>query len=251
MSSFRLGTALPALAALAAHSLAPAMTPHASAQEPPTRSWQLALWAQTGYQHPTGRFARNSPSEAPSRSLLDVLAEFSGSQVFAGGVEVLLPADYFTFRVGWETTAGAEATGFIGLCEVVEGRLCRDEVAPLTMRGVLFEARSSRTGPQRRLAPVLGLGFGLRWYHFSIPDCAGNSGDAKDICDAITDLYRNSQSHLVLRLGAGLRAHLGGRLLAELGASAGTGRYTGGARKSEGLWYHDLRINLSVGAVLF
>ena len=246
MRSFRFSTAFAALAL----SLAPGITPHASAQEPLARPWRLALWAQTGYQHPTGRFAKNSPSDIPQFGLIDALAEFGGSQMHGGGVEVTLPAEGVNFRLGWETTTGAEATGYLGICKVIDGSLCREEVAPMSMRGLLVEARSSAAGPQRRFAPVIGLGFGLRWYDFSVPGCAGTSGDAKRVCEAITDLYRDSKPNLVLRLGAGMRGHLSG-LLAEVGASVGVGRYKGGAGRSSGLWYQDVRINLSVGAVLF
>lgn len=244
MTTFRCSIAL---AALAAQSLAPAVT---SAQEPSTRSWQLALWTQAGYQYPMGRFAKNSPYEIPELGLLDAIAEFGRSQTLGGGVELVLPEEGFALRVGWETTKGAEATGTIAICSVLDGNLCRDEVAPTRMRSVMFEARSSYAGPDRRFAPVLVLGAGLRWYGFSVPDCTGRPSTEKLVCDAITDLYRESKPNLIMRLGGGVRGHLD-RLLTEFTVSAGTGRYTGGAGTSEGLWYHDLRANLSVGVALF
>ena len=249
MTFFRSGIAL---AALAAVSPAPATTPGVSAQmtPPTTRSWQLALWTQAGYQHSTGRFATNSPYDIPELGLLDAIAEFSGAQTLGGGVELALPARDFSFRLGWETTSGGEATGHIGICDVVDAPVCREEVAPTNMRSVVLEARSSRAGPQRRFAPVLALGFGLRWYEFSIPDCTGPSLTGQLVCEAITDLYRDAKPNAILRIGGGIRGHLG-RLLAELAASASTGRYTGGAGNSEGQWYHDLRASLSVGVVVF
>jgi len=237
---------------LGALHVAPGMSPHASAQEPPTGSWRLVLWAHTGYQYPGGRFASNSPSGTGTGPLgiLDAFAEFGGSQMHGGGVELAPPATDISFRAGWETTVGAKATGSLGICALVGGAVCQEEVAPLAMRGVVLEARTSRADSQRRLASVIGLGIGLRWFGFSVPDCTGKSDDALLICDAITDLYREPRSHFVLRLSVGLQAHLTGPLLAELGGSAGTGRYRGGARESNGLWYHDLRINVSVGVAL-
>ena len=243
-----------ALAALAALSFTPASTLDASAQESPTRSWELALWMQAGYQHPMGRFASNSPSDLPELELLDAVAEFSGSQMLGGGVELALPDMGFNFRVGAEATTGAEATGYISICELVAGNVCREEVAPASMQGISFEVRSSRAGPRRRFAPVLALGLGLRWYDFSVPECTAGSGDegrlTKLICDTITDLYRETKPNLLLRIGAGIRGHLA-PLLVELAGTAGTGRYTGGAAKSEGRWHHELRANLSIGMIVF
>ncbi len=241
-----------ALAALAAGSLAPVTTPGASAQATtPTRSWQLALWTQAGYQHSMGRFATNSPYDIPELGLLDAIAEFSGARKLGGGVELALPASDFSFRLGWETTSGGEAMGHISICEIVDANLCREEVAPTRMRSVTFDARSSRAGPQRRIAPVLALGLGLRWYEFSVPDCNGLSQTGKLVCEAITDIYRDAKPNVILRMGGGFRAHLGRRLLAELAAGASTGRYTGGAGNSEGQWYHEVHANLSVGVVVF
>lgn len=239
-----------ALAAFATLAFAPGLRQGASAQGAPTSSWHLGLWAHTGYQHPSGRFATNRPTEVRELQLLEAIGRFGASRVIGGGVELAPPARDFNLRVGWETTTGAEATGSIAICDVAEGTLCQEEIAPLDMRGLLLEGRSIRGGPEKRFAPVVLLGFAARWYAFSVPDCAGKSGDPKLVCDAITDIYRESKTHLVLRMGLGMRAHLGG-LWAELGSSAGTGRYSGGAGQTEGQWYQEVRINLSVGATLF
>lgn len=248
MNAFRSSIALAAFSALA---FAPGTGDGAAAQEAPaTRSWRLGLWVQTGYQHSSGRFATNTPSSLPEFRLLDAIAEFRGSQVFGGGVELDLPHSSFNVRAGWETTVGAEAAGSILVCDLAIGDLCREVVAPLKMRGALVEGRSTRGGPGRRFAPVLGLGLGARWYQFSVPDCSAKSGDPRLVCDAITDIYRDPKAHLVLRIGLGLRAHLRG-LRAEAGGSAGIGRFNGGAGRTEGKWYQDFRINLSVGAVVF
>lgn len=240
-----------ALAAFATLALAPGMRQGASAQEAPkTSSWHLGLWAHTGYQHPSGRFATNKPTEVRELELLEAIARFGASRLIGGGVELAPPAQDFSLRVGWETTTGAEATGSIAICDIADGALCEKEVAPLDMRGLLVEGRSIRGGPEKRLATVVLLGFGARWYAFSVPDCSGKTGNLKLVCDAITDIYRDPKTHLVLRLGLGMRAHLGG-LWAELGSTVGTGRYSGGVGQTEGLWYQEVRINLSVGATLF
>ena len=247
MRPLRYGIALTAFATLA---LAPGIRQGASAQEAPARSWHLGLWAHAGYQHPSGRFATNEPPEARELELLQARATFGASRLIGGGVELIPPARDFNLRVGWETTTGAEATGSIAICDLVEGTLCEKQVAPLAMRGLLVEGRSIRGDPRARFAPLILLGFGARWYDFSVPECAGKSGDHKLVCDAITDIYRESKSHLVLRLGLGLRVRLG-NLWTELGGSAGTGRYSGGAGQTEGQWYQEVRVNLSVGATLF
>lgn len=248
MNSFR--SSIIALAVFSALSFAPGMGRGMAAQDAPARSWRLGLWVQTGYQRPSGRFATHTPSNSPELGLLDAVAEFGGSRVFGGGAELDLPDSRFNVRVGWETTVGAEAVGSLLVCDIAEGDLCLEVAAPLNMRGLLVEGRSTDAGPERRFAPVLGLGLGARWYEFSVPDCSAKSGDPRLVCDAITDIYRDSKAHLVLRLGLGLRAHLRG-LRAELGGSAGIGRFSGGAGRTEGNWYQDLRINLSVGAVVF
>lgn len=249
MNTFR--SSIIALAAFSALSFAPGMGQGMAAQETPARSWRLGLWMQTGYQRPSGRFATNTPSDRPALGLLNAVAEFGGSRIFGSGVELDLPDSRFNVRAGWETTAGAKVVGSLLLCDIADGDLCREvAAAPVNMRGLLVEGRSTRAGPGRRFAPVLSLGLGARWYEFSVPDCSGRSGEPRLVCDAITDIYRDPKAHLVLRLGLGLRAHLRG-LRAELGGSAGTGRFSGGAGRTEGNWYQDLRINLSVGAVVF
>ena len=253
MRSIRFPAALGVLGVLGAHSFAPATTPGAWAQEPPSsRSWQLALWAHTGYLHPIGPFARSSPPDQPGRTPIDSNAEFGASQILGTGLEIGLPGtENFTFRAEWERTTGAQAKGSLIICDILDGSLCRPEVAPATISGILVEARSSRADPRGRFTPILGIGFGLRWYEFSVPDCDGRSGDGKLVCGAITDLYRDPRRHFVLRLGAGIRKNLG-RLLTELWASAGTGLYAGGTDpKITGLWYHDVRFNVAVGTPIF
>ncbi len=247
MRPLRYGMALTALTTLA---LAPGMRQGASAQEGPARSWHLGLWAHAGYQHPSGRFATNVPPEISELELLEAKATFGASRLIGGGVELIPPARDLNLRVGWETTAGAEATGTIAICDLVGGTLCEEQVAPLAMRGLLVEGRNIRGDPEATFAPVILLGFVARWYEFSVPECAGKSGDHKLVCDAITDIYREPKTHLVLRLGLGLRVR-SGNLWTELGSSAGTGRYSGGAGQTEGLWYQEVRVNLSVGATLF
>ena len=211
------------------------------------RSWQISVWAQAGYQRPSGKFAKNSASDTPSLQIVETVAELGPSPVVSGGVEVLWPASGVGVRIGWETTTDAEAVGQIGVCRLVEGTLCREEVAPVDLRGFVSQLRLLRGNPERPLLGVISGGVALRQYTFDIPSCSDPRGtDARIVCEAITDLYQNAGSHIVLRGGVGLQGRTS-RFVSELTASAGMGRYSGGGGRTNGNWYVDLRLELSAG----
>lgn len=212
-----------------------------------TRSWQIDLWAQAGYQRPSGKFAKNSAFDTPSLDIVETVAEVGPSPVVSGGVDVHWPASDVGVRIGWETTIGAEAVGQIAVCRLVEGTLCREQVAPVDMRGFVSQLRLLRGSPERPLRGVISGGVALRQYTFDVPSCSDRGGtDARIVCDAITDLYRNAGSHVVFRGGVGLQGRAS-RFVSELTASAGMGRYSGGGGRTNGNWYVDLRLELSAG----
>lgn len=212
-----------------------------------TRSWQIDLWAQAGYQRPSGKFAKNSAFDTPSLDIVETVAEVGQSPVVGAGVEVRWPASAIGVRIGWETTIGAEAVGQIAVCRLVEGTLCREQVASVDMRGFVSQLRLLRGSLERPLRGVISGGVALRQYTFDVPSCSDRGGtDARIVCDAITDLYRNAGSHVVFRGGVGLQGRAS-RFVSELTASAGMGRYSGGGGRTNGNWYVDLRLELSAG----
>lgn len=215
-----------------------------------TRSWEVGVWVQAGYQRPSGKFAGNSASDAPSLGIVETVAELGGSPVASGGLEVLWPASEIGVRIGWETTRGAEAVGQISVCRLVEGRLCRQETAPVDLRGFLAQLRLFRGNPERPIRGVISGGLAVRQYSFSIPTCPDQPGtDTRIVCDAITDIYQNAGSHVVFRGGIGVQGRAS-RLVSELTASAGMGRYNGGGERTNGNWYLDVRFELSAGVTI-
>ena len=175
-------------------------------------------------------------------------AELERAPVLAGGLEVRFPAKGFSFRASWERTMGGKATGFPALCELLDE--CPDETTSSTVTGFVVEARSSRAGPVRRVAPLFAIGLGRRWYGFGDVDCSDHSDDRRPICNAIAEIFQNPGSHTIIRASAGIGAHLG-RLHADLVAAAAAGTHSGGEGLTEGLWHPDLRFAMSVGAVMF
>lgn len=211
------------------------------------RSWKVGVWVQAGYQRPSGKFAGNSASDVSRLGIVETVAELAASPVAGGGLEVFWPSSDVGVRIGWETTMGAEAVGQISVCRLVEGTLCRKETAPVDLRGLTAQLRLLRGNPERSLRGVISGGFGVRQYSFAVPSCSDRPGsDARIVCDAITDIYQNAGSHFVVRGGVGVQGRAS-RLLTELTASAGMGRYNGGGDRTNGNWYLDLRLELSAG----
>ncbi len=241
--------ALTALALFAAPA-APA-GPLAAQEEPAARGWSLGLWAGGGYQWPTGRLANNAASDNPNLQLLETVADLNPSSVMAGGIELRVPRQELSVLVGIEATTGAEVTGQVAICDLVGGSLCVPEVAPARIRAVTSAVRMLAGNPLGTVRPVFTGGLGVRRFDFDIPDCPPRSSDdAALVCWAITDLYRDTQPHYFLRGGVGIQGGSGPVSLS-IEALGTTGRYRGGAGRTDGNWYHDLQIRISSGVSLY
>ena len=79
---------------------------------------------------------------------------------------------------------------------------------------------------------------------------AASSGDARRVCQSITDLYRDPELHAVIRGGLGAALQLS-QLTTNLVASVGAGRYSGGGTRIVGRWYLDVRAELSAAVTIF
>lgn len=211
------------------------------------RPWTATAWAQGAYQIPSGRLA-TAPSNLIEIPLANTVANLGRSFVASGGISVGFPAHDLDVRLGVETSIGAEATGQVGICDLVEGLLCQPETASVVVRGIMAELRTYRGDPEWPVRPMLGGGAGWRQYSFNLPDCTDrSSGDPRRVCELISDLFRgDGGGHVVFRFAAGARAR-SGRYVSDLVASLGAGRYGGGAQRVNGNWYLDIRIELSAG----
>ena len=214
-----------------------------------SRSWRLGVWASSGIKRALGPFATNTPDV---RSGVDIRAEFERTSVHGGGVDVLFPGSGLSIRVGWETTIGGRATGFSAVCDLVK---CDPETGwiqtvPSTARGFVVEARGGHADGDRRVGPLFAIGLGRRWYSFDDVDCSGYTEDGRRVCDGISEIFREPESHTIVRASTGISAHFGG-LRGELAGSISAGDYTGGVEYAQGVWHPDLRVTLSVGAGLF
>ena len=216
----------------------------------PERTWQPALWVKGGYQYPSGKFARNTATDINTGGILETVAELSPSPVVGGGLEVRLPRHDLAARLGWETTIDAQATGQIAACALLDGRLCKTETAQIRILGAGFDLRVLRGEPTARVRPVISGGVALRWYDITVSECTASESDARRVCRAVVDLYRDPGLHTVIRGGAGATFRLD-HLATALVFSAGAGRYSGGTERVSGRWYMDFRAELSAGVAVF
>lgn len=215
------------------------------------RPWQIAIWLKGGYQTSAGYLANNAPSDVPDLRLLETVAEMSPAARFGGGIELRLPNHDLSARLGWETLRGAEVSGQIAACQLFEGDLCEPRVAPAEVWSVSSVFRMVSGNPENLLRPVILAGGGLRGFTYTVPSCPDPSaGDAYRVCAAIVDLFEDPKPHFFLQVGAGAQA-TANRFVFELGGYAATARYQGGTARTDGNWYHDLRLEFSTSAQIF
>ncbi len=239
---------------LAVLALALVSAPGASAQEEQEvhgRAWQLALWMKGGYQISAGYLANNAPSDVPDLRLLETVAEMGTAARFGGGIELRLPNHDLAARLGWEILRGAEVSGQIAACQLFEGDLCEPRVAPAEVWSISSVFRMISGNPESLLRPVILAGGGLRGFTYTVPSCPDPSvGDAYRVCSAIVDLFEDPKPHFFLQVGAGVQA-TASRFVFELGGYAATARYQGGSARTDGNWYHDLRLEFSTSTRIF
>ncbi len=240
------------VAALAALALALPPAGNVAAQdESAAGGWSVGLWAGGGYQWPAGRLANNAASDNPELRLLETVANLNPSQVMAGGLVVHFQAWDMSVRLGGEATRGAEVVGQVAICDLVSGSICAPETAPARVRSLASTVRLLAGNPLSSVRPVIVGGLGVRTFDMDIPECPPRStGEDALICWAVTDIYRDPQPHYFLRAGVGIEART--RLMA-LGVDllGSTGRYRGGAGRTDGNWYHDLRVQASASVPLY
>jgi len=225
----------------------------ASAQQPDAasgRSWSLSAWAQGAWQMPNGRLA-TAPSNLPERPLANSVSDLGQSFVISAGADFDFSDRDLGIRLGFETTASADATGQIGICEVATGRICEPEVVAASIRGVLAHVRAYRGNPEWPVRPVVGAGVGLRTYSFAQPDCLSRADRiAREICDLIKDMFQNGGAHVVFRGMVGARAERN-RYVSEATLSAGVGKFNGGTQRVNGAYYADIRLEFLAGVRVF
>lgn len=248
---------IPAVCFFAITTLAPVLFPgHVlAAQEqdsPEGRPWQIALWVKGGYSASSGSIANNSGSDVPQLGLLETVSEMNPAPVYGGGVEVRFPADEFTLRLGWEALSGAEVVGRIAVCRVAAGSLCEPEVVSANVWAVSSVVRLLSGNPEGWIRPVIRVGVGLRGFSYAgVPECDDSlEGNHLLVCRTIAGLYEDPKPHLRLLAGLGLRASAS-RFIFEAAGNAATGLYKGGSPRTDGTWYHDLRLELSTSTRIF
>ncbi len=217
----------------------------------PARGWRIGPWLKAGYQQSGSRLAKNSPSDVPDLGLLEVVSQLEPSWLWGGGLEVRFPARDLAVRVGWETSANGEISGRVAICELYQGELCRPEVAPVAARALVTQARVEGGRPSAPVRTVIFGGVEVRRLSVEPPSCALSAGDQRGlVCRAVVDTFLDPKTHFFLRGGLGLRFQVG-NVRIEAAGSAGAGRYNGGANRTDGLWYHDMRAEISTSAMVF
>ena len=238
--------------AAVAVALAVLCAPPAAAQEPgATRGWQAGLWFAGGYQWSAGRLAKHAASDNPNLTLLEVVSDLRPSPLIGGGLHLRFPDLDMVVRIGLEGSSGAEASGQVAICDLVSGRICTPEVVPTEIRAVTTGVRLLAGSALAQVRPVLSAGLGVRSFAFVLPECPpASTDDAALICNAVTDLFRDPDPHLFLQVGLGLQTDVG-PVAVGMDAMASTGQYSGGAGRTDGNWYHALRLELFAGASLY
>ena len=238
-----------ALGCAASLGLAPA--PASAQAEPDARAWTVGFWGGAGHQWPEGRFAVNSPSDNPNLRLLEVVGVLESSRVVGGGVEVRFPERELAFRAGYWTTSGAEATGSVAICDLLDGDLCAPETVGASIQAFTASVRLLSGSSDSPVRPVLSAGAGMRVTDLLEPACPPVSvSDESLICEAISDLFRNPATDAMLRAGAGLHTEFG-PLAAAVDVVGSTSRYSGGGGRTDGNWHHEVRVEVSASVVVF
>ena len=161
------------------------------------------------------------------------------------------PALETAVRIGLEGSSGAEASGQVAICDLVSGRICAPEVVPTEIRAVTAGVRVLTGNSLAQVRPALSAGLGVRSFTFALPDCPpASTDDAALICNAITELFRDPDPHLFLQVGLGLQTDVG-PVAVGMDAVASSGQFAGRADRTDGNWYHALRLELFAGASLY
>lgn len=213
------------------------------------RAWRIAAWVKGGYQQPGGILAQSQPSEL--EELQNYLSEFrvDPASLMGAGVEVRFPGPSIGVRLGWERSTVADATGRLGICQVLQGPICEPEVAPVQFQTFTGDFRFSMRRSSDRIRPLLLVGGAVREVAFDAPTCDLNADDPL-ICQTIVLLYQDPVPHAYLRLGLGMEATAGPMLLNAV-ASMGTGRYGTSTERVHGQWYNEVRFEVSAGYVVY
>ena len=213
------------------------------------RPWQVAVWLKGGYQQSYGNFAQSQPSDIPE--LQNYLSQFrvDPAGLAGAGVEVRFPEENMTARLGWERTGVADAIGRLGICAVLQGPICKEEVAPAQFQALMAEFRILMRQSRDRVRPIFVAGAGFRASTFEVPSCDPNADDPL-ICRTIVALYEDPAPHGYLRLGLGLEVTPGPLIVNAL-ASAGTGRYGSSTDHVHGQWYNEIRFEVSAGFIVY
>lgn len=237
---------LGSMAFAAASTLMPAQS--LGAQEG-ARSWRVAVWLKGGYQQSYGNFAQSQPSDIPE--LQNYLSQFrvEPARLVGAGVEVRFPAQGMGARVGWERSELADAVGRLGICNVLEGPICKEELAPSQSQALMAEFRFLMRRPRDRIRPLLLVGGGLREMAIDTQPCDPSAEDPL-ICRTIVALYEEPVPHAYFRLGLGLEMAPGPVVLNAVG-SVGTGRYGSGTDHVHGQWYNEARFEFSAGYIVY
>ena len=238
--------------AAAAVALVVFCSPPAAAQDPdPARGWKAGLWLAGGYQWSAGRLAKHAASDNPNLTLLEVVSDLRPSPLISGGLLLRFPDLEMAARIGLEGSSGAEASGQVAICDLVSGRVCVPEVVPTDIRALTAGVRLLTGNPLAQLRPVLSAGLGVRSFAFVLPECPrASTDDTALICNAVAQLFRDPDPHLFLQVGLGLQTDVG-PVAVGMDAMASTGQFSGGAGRTDGSWYHALRLELFAGASLY
>lgn len=225
--------------------------PAAAQDTDATRGWKAGLWFAGGYHWPAGRLAKHAASDNPNLDLLEVVSDLEPSPLIGGGLDVRFPDLDMVVRIGLEGSSGAEASGQVAICDLVSGRICAPEVVAAEIRAVTTGVRMLAGNPLSQVRPVLSAGLGVRSFAFVLPECPpASTDDAALICNAVADLFRDPDPHFFLQVGLGLQTDVG-PVAVGMDALASTGQFSGGTGRTDGNWYHALRIELFAGASLY
>ncbi len=219
----------------------------AAQEETRAGDWLVRFWLDGGYQAPTARMAKNAPSDVEGLAAVETVGDFHGSPFVGAFVDVEPEAMRMAFGLAFRRTLGAAASGKIGLCGLVPGTLCIEPEADVTINDAELQIRFLSGAAGRLLRPFIGGGVGLRWYQFELPECPTDPNDVAYVCGAIIQMFQDPKLHSMIHARLGFRAE-GRRLASDLALRVGTGRYAGGAGRTDGNWYQDIRLEFGLGA---
>lgn len=229
------------LVALAALTLLAAQGAPLSAQEEDRSSWQILPHGEFGWLIPMRNVGKNATilGSGDQEGVLQVVADVDPGLAFGGGITVQPPDSDLRIRASVRTTSGVTADGILALCQSDVFNvpdICTVQQTDASLVEGTVDLIFLSVHRDRRISPTVFVGVGLRKWSFDseTEQCDGlETGDPRNICVAIREIWEDPAVDPALSFGAGLRG-LMQPLEAFVQFRTVASQYSGGSERADG-----------------